>query len=104
MLFRICVLRSTVRLSDQVSVHLIASAQALFAARARKIDLERSDALAGQVTTEWSVGSLGTFSGPIFQATLEIGGKTGKVGFIVPVRWLAADIDPDSLRFFTDDL
>lgn len=96
MLFKLCVLHSTVYISDEVNSRLVAAAQALFCAHARRIDLEPSETCAGRVTTEWRRGTLGTLAGPIFEATVEVGSKTGKAMFVIPDRFLEADLDPDS--------
>ncbi len=76
MRFTICVLRSSFSLDDAVCKRLFASAQAMHAAgnvHSMELDLQGG---AGRVTTDWSSAALGTFSGPQFVATVEIGSRS----------------------------
>lgn len=95
--FLVCVLHSTVPLDRRMYLLLFAAAQAMRqSGNAHKYDLDSSE-FSGRLTTTWASYSLGTFCGPKFEVTLEIGTRSGHAEFIVPERWLEHEFDPDEL-------
>lgn len=100
----ICVLSSSVSLTREAHLRLLAAAQALHATKKRQMDLEPDQTCAGRISTEWQAQALGTFAGPLFEAFLEIGDRTGTARFIVPERYLEEDLDPEKLLFTAIEL
>ena len=85
----ICVLASTVRLSEDASLSLYDAACEMVAARQEHAEL-RSAAVTGTIRNVGKDAVVGTFSGPLFEADVITAGTSGHVRFLLTRQGLAA--------------
>ena len=85
----ICVLASTVRLSEEASLSLYDAACEMLAARQEHAEL-RSGGVTGTIRNLGKDAVVGTFSGPLFEADVITAGTSGHVRFLVTRQGLAA--------------
>jgi hypothetical protein len=85
----ICVLASTVRLSEEASLSLYDAACEMLEAKQERAEL-RSGALTGHLRNVGKEAVVGTLSGLLFEADVIAGGTSGHVRFLVTRQGLAA--------------